>query len=531
MIRAFGDFQTPAGLVRAVLHALNIRGDRWPRVLEPTCGSGSFIAGLAALEQPPREIKGIEVQEDHFVRAGHIIPRLRTTILNLQRANLFDLDLRHDLQWQQSGPLLVIGNPPWVTSATLGALEHDNLPRKFNVKGLKGLDALTGSSNFDLAEYIWLKLIYELEAERPTIALLCKTVVARNVLLFAAKNKLAISGACIRRIDAKQWFGVAVDACLFQLEVGSAAPHYEAMVYGTLDATQPEKTIGVVNGQLVADIEAHRTSAFADGISSLEWRQGIKHDAAMVMELASHETGIPRNKLNEPVEIEPEYVYPLLKSSDLFHGVNHRPYRLVIVTQPKLGWNTHQLEVVAPDLWRYLTAHVTVFEQRKSSIYRGQSAFAMFGIGEYSFALYKVAVSGLYKAPRFRCIGPVDRRPVMVDDTCYFIACHSPMQAALLTSLLNSQECLALLRSMTFSDSKRPITKKLLQRIDLRALLQRSDLNELLTETRNELKRLGVDDTIPEAQRSVVLEELLRERVVAHPRQTLPDQLGFALDA
>ncbi len=55
-------------------------------------------------------------------------------------------------------------------------------PVRINARRARGLDAMTGGSNFDLAEAVWIKLIRELASERPTIALLCKTSVARALL-------------------------------------------------------------------------------------------------------------------------------------------------------------------------------------------------------------------------------------------------------------------------------------------------------------------------------------------------------------
>ena len=160
MSRDLGDFQTPPALVAAVLDALGPIGRRWPRVLEPTCGRGNFLAGLLAREEPPREIKAVEIQEDH-AEAARAVAGPDAVI----RASLFDLDLRRDLDWRERGPLLVVGNPPWVTNAALGVLESGNLPHKWNVKGARGLDARTGAANFDIAEAIWLKLLDELASE------------------------------------------------------------------------------------------------------------------------------------------------------------------------------------------------------------------------------------------------------------------------------------------------------------------------------------------------------------------------------
>ena len=130
-----------------------------------------------------------------------------------------------------------------------------------------------------------------------------------------------------------------------------------------------------------------------------------------------------RNRLGQEVDVEPQFVYPLLKGTDLRKAAADRPRRALIVTQQRIGQPTQVLEQTAPKLWSYLQSHASRFAGRKSSIYRGQPPFAMFGVGPYSFAPFKVAVSGLYRTPIFQAVGPVDGRPVMLDDTCYLLPC------------------------------------------------------------------------------------------------------------
>jgi hypothetical protein len=412
----------------------------------------------------PREIQGIEIQPLHLANARQIASANKR--VSITEGDLFTMDLRKGVKWKGAGPLLVIGNPPWVTNSELSALGKGNIPTKTNFRGLRGLDAMTGESNFDIAEYIWLKLIRELADQRPTIALLCKTSVARNVLKYAAAATLPISRAAIRRIDAKKWFGANVDACLFIVEVGMGESSYEASVYADLTASNAERVIGMRGGHLVADVGTFTTSFAASNNLSLTWRQGLKHDAANVMELIYAEGGKLQNKLGESVDVEPEYVYPLFKSSDVFNG-NKTPRRAVIVTQKSLREDTSKLEQDAPRLWGYLNVHKERFAQRRSAIYKSSSAFAIFGIGDYSFSSYKVGISGMYKTPHFQSIGPVNGRPVMLDDTCYFTVCDSLEQSIALTDLLNSPDCLTQIQSMAFTDSKRPITKKLLERLNV----------------------------------------------------------------
>jgi hypothetical protein len=470
----FGDFQTPPALVVEVLDALERVGGPFTRVLEPTCGRGHFLAGLLARPVPPREIRGFEVQPDHAEVAQSLDRQAGPTRLLVEAADLFRIDLRRDLAWLEAGPLLVVGNLPWVTSAALGASGGLNGPARSNIKKLRGIDAMTGESNFDISEAIWIKLIRELAPDRPTIALLCKSAVARAVLRGVHLDDLPVSRATLWRIDAPRWFRANVDACLLRVEVGPGPRAVEAPVFADLSALEPESTLGFEGGLLIADVEAYRSASFADGPSPLIWRQGVKHDAGQVMELTRSDDGSLRNKLGEVVDVEEEFVYPLLKGTDLAGPKTIRPRRSVLVTQGRLGEDTRALERVAPRLWSYLAAHSSTFGRRKSSIYRGRPPFAMFGVGDYSFAPHKVAVSGLHKAPRFRQVGPVDGRPTLLDDTCYFLPCRTPEQAAILEEALNEPAALELIRALSFRDAKRPVTKALLQRIDLKAIFART---------------------------------------------------------
>ena len=471
--RDLGDFQTPLPLVMTILECLNGLNSKWTRVLEPTCGQGNFIAGLLKQDRVPDEIQGIEIQHKYVQEALHISEQAPSTSITIEQKDIFAVNLRDDLSWYSKEPLLVVGNPPWVTNAALGSLESKNLPQKVNIKGLSGLDARTGKANFDIAEYIWLKLIRELATEQPTIALLCKTSVARNVLQYAFSTDLPVTNAFIRKIDAKKWFHADVDACLFCVEIGSGEPNYRVSVYQDLYMSQLHSVMGIVDGHVVADIRTHTNIFAGSSTNDITWRQGVKHDAASVMELTI-EAGSLKNKLGEVVSVELEYVYSLLKSSDLFHYDKLRQKKAVIVTHKKLGEDTHVLQQHAPLLWKYLTQHTQFFERRKSSIYENQPPFTMFGIGDYSFAPYKVAISGLHKIPRFRVLEPIDGRPVMLDDTCYFVPCYSLQEATLIASVLNDQICLNYINSIVFLDAKRPITKKLLQRIHIPSLIERA---------------------------------------------------------
>jgi hypothetical protein len=115
--------------------------------------------------------------------------------------------------------------------------------------------------------------------------------------------------------------------------------------------------------------------------------------------------------------------------------------------------------------------------------------FALFGIGDYTFAPWKVAVSGLHRTARFSLIGPVDGKPVLFDDASYFLPFENEKEARMVTAILNSPVCQQFLASLVFTDSKRPITVELLQRLNLHAIAVEAGVADEWTATRNQCVR------------------------------------------
>lgn len=64
-------------------------------------------------------------------------------------------------------------------------------------------------------------------------------------------------------------------------------------------------------------------------------------------------------------------------------------------------------------------------------------------------------------------VGPVHDKPVVMDDTIYFLPCQSEEEADFIMALVRSRPFAELLGAMVFSDEKRPITAELLKRVSL----------------------------------------------------------------
>jgi hypothetical protein len=465
----FGDFQTPLALAREVSSFLLEQGAKPHTVLEPTCGTGAFL--VAAGEAFPKaRLLGWDTNPDYVAQAKSALVHSGVA----KRASVGQQDFfAHDWEAELAGirgSLLVMGNLPWVTNATVSGMGGSNLPAKENFQGFRGIEARTGKSNFDISEWMLIRLVRALRGREATIAILCKTATARKLLRFAWRNDGRIASASLHRIDAKKHFGASVDACLLLARTGEAGP-VEADVFDELKAKRRSTTLGLAGQDLVADVRTYRRLKHLEGLCPYQWRSGVKHDCASVMELRPGNGKVLHNKLGEDVRIESDYLFPLLKCSDLANA-RIEPERFVLVTQRRVGEDTSIISKNAPRTWRYLDSHRKLFEVRKSSIYSSRVPFALFGIGDYSFAPWKVALSGLHRKPRFALVRPVDGKPVMFDDTCYFLSFEDESEARVVAEILNSQICQEFLACLTFTDSKRPFTVELLQRLNIRAIAE-----------------------------------------------------------
>ncbi len=186
------------------------------------------------------------------------------------------------------------------------------------------------------------------------------------------------------------------------------------------------------------------------------------------MEL-TREDGKFKNGFGESVDLEEDFVYPLLKSSDIANG-NLVPRRCVLVTQKKASDDTAKISEIAPKTWDYLISKAKFLDKRGSSIYKKRPRFSIFGVGDYSFAPWKIAISGFYKKLRFSVVGSYENKPIVLDDTCYFVQCETEAKAVKICGLLNSKIGREFFEAYIFWDAKRPITGEILQRLNIAKL-------------------------------------------------------------
>lgn len=459
----YGDWQTPRELAERICQKLVQLGVQPNVIIEPTCGIGNFIWASQSVFKQVSQILGFEYRADYIDIIKQQMPESSSNII-LSQADFFthawDRVLSH-----VNGELLVIGNFPWVTNSQQGVIQGKNLPPKTNINRESGISALTGNSNFDISEWMLRKTATWFLERCGTLAMICKISVARKFLAYLHDERYPLKQALLFKIDALDYFDASVDACLLYCQFDRVSHHYDYVIYQHLD-DKIGQHVGYRHGIWVNNVAVFDKYQYLWGKSSMTWRSGIKHDCLPIIELSKTANGYI-NGLNEIVDIEEQWIYPLFKGSDVANGKTQYPSKFIIIPQKHHQQSTAYLQTSAPKLWDYLNHHLHDFSKRKSRIYQDKDPFAIFGIGDYSFKPYKIAIASLYKFIHFELIDMFDNKPIMLDDTTYFLGFDDPKQAENILQFLQSEAVHKFLNSIIFWDDKRPIKTGILNMLKI----------------------------------------------------------------
>ncbi len=154
----FGDFQTPLGLARRVAALVAREEPDISTVVEPTCGVGSFLQAAAELYGKSPVYWGFDVNPEYVKISHSVLDRFKPVVAHIERRDFFTADWK-DFLSKQATPILLLGNPPWITNAAMGAMGGRNLPEKSNFQRHGGFAAKTGKANFDISEWMLIQLL------------------------------------------------------------------------------------------------------------------------------------------------------------------------------------------------------------------------------------------------------------------------------------------------------------------------------------------------------------------------------------
>lgn len=464
----YGDFQTPLELADSICQKLIELGVSPDIIVEPTCGVGNFIEAAAPLFQLTSKIIGIEINPLYLQEIEKKKKISQDKRIEIKYGDFFQFSWSSLLN-QLSGKILIIGNFPWVTNSQQGIIGGLNLPNKSNFQNHNGLDAITGKSNFDISEWMLIQVVHWLQNRHAYLAMLCKVSVSRKLLNYIHSKKLNLSYCATYKIDAKKHFGATIEACLLFCKFDSSSQKYFCDVFSSLENSKCYR-IGYRNNILVRDIDSfEKLEKLYDASAKTKWRSGIKHDCSNVMEFR-RSGGTLLNGLGEVINIEQTYLFPLIKGSDVAQCRIDSTERYILVTQQFIGEPTEHIKDLAPATWKYLESYARYLDNRKSKIYQNKPRFSIFGVGSYTFLPWKIAICGLYKKLDFRFLGSINDKPVIFDDTVYFLSFDNEQFARKTFELLTSPSAIDFYSSLIFWDEKRPIKSSILNSLNLTVL-------------------------------------------------------------
>ena len=154
----YGDFQTPYELALEICTFLKNKGISPSVIVEPTCGEGSFIEASAKTFGEADEILGFDINKEYLDSINYKLNIEHNKKFKLLHSDFFCFDWK--TLFKKLGPNhLVLGNPPWVTNSQLGTIGSKKFPSKSNLQCHKGIDAITGKANFDISEWMIVRLL------------------------------------------------------------------------------------------------------------------------------------------------------------------------------------------------------------------------------------------------------------------------------------------------------------------------------------------------------------------------------------
>ncbi|MFZ4664565.1 MAG: N-6 DNA methylase, partial [Caldilineaceae bacterium] len=122
----FGDFQTPETLAIEIVSVLKRMNITPASIIEPTCGVGNLLVSAMRAYPYAEQVIGVDINSQYLTqlrtRMGLEELNPNTAIIH---ANFFDMNWEEIIA-KLPQPLLIIGNPPWVTSADLSTLQSQN---------------------------------------------------------------------------------------------------------------------------------------------------------------------------------------------------------------------------------------------------------------------------------------------------------------------------------------------------------------------------------------------------------------------
>ncbi len=438
----------------------------------------------------------------------------------------------------------LVGNPPWITWARLPDRLQDRWRDRSEGLDLfphEGAAALLGHGNDDLSvPFVWVCADRYL-ADGGEVSVVLKRSITKGPAgrlfrsLRVGDRPLALSH--VHDFGSLAPFGdqVAAGAAVFTLRADEPASFPAPVTAWERDGETPDYGSGDALRERLAREETALVPVDPDdsasawirrdaeraalGEAGQEIRHGIKDDAEDVF-------SVDRDLLGR---IEPDLVYPYLKSRHVVrYGHFGHDLRLVPMREAHEDNEAHLRERY-PETYRYLSERRAALEERSSSWLDQGPFYNVFGLGEYTWADYRVVWCRLGYKPHFAVVSTAEdpdlgEKQVLPGDHYMFVATDDEREAHFLCALLNSAPYQRSLRDVA-GDGKASLTKSTVSRLALpdypdteraRELAERSmAAHEVVADHDHLSKRAYRDRDVPELAAVQAQIDDLAESIVA----------------
>lgn len=389
-------------------------------VLDPTAGEGVFlkaflnIARKQGIELTPDRVNrlfGIELNQEYvnnFYKSIASEFSIEFPKTNFTQGDIFfqEKELKADL---------LIGNPPWVNFSDLEETYKEKTKHLYIHYGLvkNQKDLLLGNARTDIATLVVAKVLHSnLKENGKAIFFLPLSIFQndganqefRNYNIrgvdFAVEDILDFNGTKIFE-DILGRYGVAH----FQRDKKQKFPIKYHILKNDIWETHHAKPLFNLTDPLTVFDNAE-TESRLDNFQKISLpkycqpRQGINTCGAndvfffTAHEIIDDERVRLKNKLGDNIIVNKKYVFPLTVSSTLTTS-NPKPEKVILVPHFDSG-KPIDLETLKKDeaLFNYLSKYQTLLQSRKGVLINTwiNKGFwwALMGVGEYSFASYKI---------------------------------------------------------------------------------------------------------------------------------------------
>jgi hypothetical protein len=513
-----GEYYTPRGVAELSVDELDVCDYETETFLDPGCGSGIF---LSTCIDAKREALADDLAPDALVNVvtdtvygidlnpvavksaklsyllsllpvldeadiGRVeLPVFLTDSLKLTR----DDDIRFGGESLELAVDHLVGNPPWVTWGNLSESVRDawreTYVNRLDLFPHHGVATRLGHGNDDISvPFIWVCIHHYLTEGGDASFVLKRDIMkgpAGRLLRTQRVNSRPVAVRHVHDFNGLRPFGddVGVRSAIYTLD----ADRESAFPIAADSWTQASDTPSFSTVAAMRETLEHEETGMVpvepdDPLSSWigvdaenralgecehDIRHGVKDDATDVY-------SIDREQLDE---LEHDHIYPYITSKHVVkYGLFGHALHLVPIEKANED-NQTELKNDCPGTYEYLESNRQALEDRSSAWLDEGTFYNVFGLGEYTWADYKVVWCRLGFKPHFAVVSTVDdedvgEKTVVPGDHFMFIPTDDKYEAHFLCGLLNSAIYQKSIKGIA-SEGKSSLSKTVISRLDLPA--------------------------------------------------------------